>query len=82
MEMKLSLIIKLNGWRQKSGQLSHPNGSYLDENEQWRQQMLVIHQTNLQQLQAELATYPVGEKPLHLMNQVAAEEEAVRQYGG
>ncbi|MEM7536222.1 MAG: hypothetical protein AAF639_28825 [Chloroflexota bacterium] len=51
------------------------------EDAAWRQQMLAIHQANLRRLQFELATYPVGEKPLHLMNQVTAEERAVRKYG-
>ena len=62
------------------GRIAGP--SAMCEDAAWRTQMRGIHQANLRRLQAELAAYPVGEKPLHLMNQVAAEERAIRKYGG
>ena len=52
------------------------------EGDDWATEMRNIHEGNLRELMRQLATYPQGRKPLQLLNQVAAEEEAVRQYGG
>ncbi|MEM7536972.1 MAG: hypothetical protein AAF639_32645 [Chloroflexota bacterium] len=46
----------------------------------WEQEMLNQHLANWQRLQTESATYVAGEKPLHLLNQIAAEEEAIRRF--
>ncbi|MEM7536292.1 MAG: hypothetical protein AAF639_29175 [Chloroflexota bacterium] len=50
------------------------------EKDEWGTRMRAIHQENLRQLMMQLATYPQGEKPLHLLNQVASEERAMRKY--
>ena len=53
-----------------------------DEETRWRQKMVAIHKCNWRKLQEQLAVYQAGDKPLHLLNQVELEEEAIRQYGG
>ena len=52
------------------------------EGDAWETEMRDIHEGNLRELMRQLATYPQGRKPLHLINQVAAEEDAMRQYCG
>ena len=51
-----------------------------DEEQAWRQKMLARHKANLRRLQEQLATYGTGEQPLHLLNQIVVEEEAIERY--
>ena len=53
-----------------------------EEEIQWRQRMVEFHKGNWRKLQEQLAVYSAGKKPLHLLNQVADEEAAIRRYGG
>ena len=53
-----------------------------DEEHAWRRKMLAQHKANYCHLHEQLALYVFGEQPLHLLNQIAIEEEAIRRYGG
>lgn len=43
------------------------------------ERLLVMHKRNLYKLNEEKATYGRGERPLHLLNQIEAEEKAIEQ---
>ena len=58
------------------------NAASIDDEEiRWRQKMVAIHKGNWRKTQEQLAQYGAGEKPLHLLNQLELEEEAIRWYG-
>lgn len=49
------------------------------EDEEYLHELLAKHQQNLRALQMQKVTYAAGEVPLHLRNQIAAEEEAINE---
>lgn len=49
------------------------------EDEQFLQQQLAAHQRNRRRLLEQQSIYAAGETPLHLLNQIEAEEKAIQE---
>lgn len=53
--------------------------SLANEDEMYLHELLSKRQQNLRTLQLQKTTYAAGEEPLHLLNQIAAEEKAINE---
>jgi|GEM_PF-6859488 len=49
------------------------------EDEKYLREQLACHQENHRQLLKQKSTYAAGEEPLYLLNQIAAEEKAIKE---
>jgi len=49
------------------------------EDEKFLHEQLAHHQENRRQLLKQKSIYAAGEEPLHLLNQIAAEEKAIKE---
>jgi hypothetical protein len=61
----------------KNGESSTP--SLANEDEEHLRELLAKRQQNLRTLQLQKSIYAAGEEPLHLLNQIAAEEKALKE---
>jgi hypothetical protein len=50
-----------------------------NEDTNFLREQLARHQENRRQLLKQKSIYAAGEKPLHLLNQIAAEENAIKE---
>lgn len=62
---------------QKDGAPSHT--TITSEDEEFLREQLARHQENRRQLLKQKSIYAAGEEPLHLLNQIAAEEKAIKE---
>lgn len=63
--------------KKESGEPSVP--SLANEDEMYLHELLSKRQQNLRTLQLQKTTYATGEEPPHLLNQIAAEEKAIKE---
>ena len=61
----------------KSSEPSAP--SFANEDVKHLRELLAKRQQNLRTLQSQKSIYAAGEGPLHLLNQIAAEEKAIKE---
>lgn len=68
--------VKLSGEKKSGVPSDKPTFS---EDEKFLYEQLARHQENRRQLLKQKGIYAAGEEPLHLLNQIAAEEKAVKE---
>lgn len=59
--------------------IKQENQSVTAKDEQSLPELLNIHQENLRKLIKQKSIYAAGEEPLHLLNQIEAEENAIKE---
>lgn len=55
------------------------SAAFANKDEKFLREQLARHQENRRQLLKQKSIYAAGEEPLHLLNQIAAEEKAIKE---